>query len=141
MCSLAAGCCAAALAKKRHRPAVLVMSGLLLATGAVVQYDIGALMPVWYHLTFLALIVPVCVVGGAIIYAASALQRWRPLREPLATRGGDLMKRFVLVIVGIAAVVVIAAFYMGAFQRIAITEEDRGPYTLVYRDMAAGNDE
>ena len=48
------------------------------------------------------------------------------------------MKKFVLVIVGIAAVAVIVAFYMGAFQRIAITEEDRGPYTLVYRDMAAG---
>ncbi len=67
VCSLAAGASAAALAKKRHRPAVLVMSGLLLATGAAVQYDIGALMPIWYHLTFLALIVPVCVVGGAII--------------------------------------------------------------------------
>ena len=67
VCSIAAGVCAAALAKKRHRPAVLVMAGRLLATGAYVQYDIGALMPVWYHLTFLALIVPVCVVGGAII--------------------------------------------------------------------------
>jgi hypothetical protein len=48
------------------------------------------------------------------------------------------MKTFVLVIVGIAVVAVIAAFYMGAFQRIAIIEEDRGPFTLVYRDMAAG---
>ena len=67
VCSIAAGCCAAALAKRRHRPAVLVMSGLLLATGVAVQYDVGALMPIWYHLTFLVLIVPVCVVGGAII--------------------------------------------------------------------------
>ena len=48
------------------------------------------------------------------------------------------MKKFVLVVGGIAAAAVIAAFYMGAFQRVAITEEDRGPYTLVYRDMAAG---
>ncbi len=67
VCSLAAGCCAAVIAKKRHRPAVLVMSSLLLVTGVVVQYHIGTLMPVWYHLTFLALIVPVCIVGGAII--------------------------------------------------------------------------
>ena len=48
------------------------------------------------------------------------------------------MKTFVLVIVGIAVVAVLAAFYMGAFQSIAITEENRGPFTLVYRDMAAG---
>ena len=48
------------------------------------------------------------------------------------------MKKFVLVVLGIAAVGVIVAFYMGAFQRVAITEEDRGPYTLVYRDMATG---
>ncbi len=32
----------------------------------------------------------------------------------------------------------LVAIYMGAFQRVAITEEDRGPYTLVYRDMAPG---
>lgn len=48
------------------------------------------------------------------------------------------MKTFVLVVVGIAAAAVGAAFYMGAFQSIAITEENRGPFTHVYRDMAAG---
>jgi hypothetical protein len=48
------------------------------------------------------------------------------------------MKAFALVIVGIAAVAAVAAIYMGAFHSIAITEENRGPFTLVYRDMAAG---
>ena len=67
VCSLAAGVSAAALARARHRVAVLVMAGLLLATGVYVQLGIGSLMPVWYHLTFLALIVPVCIVGGAMI--------------------------------------------------------------------------
>ncbi len=47
------------------------------------------------------------------------------------------MKTIALVLIGITAVAVGAAFYMGAFHRVEITEENRGPYTLVYRDVAA----
>ena len=67
VCSLAAGMSAAALARARHRVVVLVTAGLLLATGIFVQLGIGSQMPVWYHLTFLVLIVPVCIVGDAMI--------------------------------------------------------------------------
>ena len=37
---------------------------LLLITGIFVQMSIWALMPAWYHLTFLALLIPVTLVGG-----------------------------------------------------------------------------
>ena len=48
------------------------------------------------------------------------------------------MRIFLLVVIGILGVAGLTALYMGAFQRVAITEEDRGPFMLVYREMAAG---
>ena len=48
------------------------------------------------------------------------------------------MKTFLLVVVAILVVAGLGAIYMGAFHRVAITEEDRGPFMLVYRQMAAG---
>ena len=63
-CSLAAGLTAAAIARTRARPAVLTMAALLLLTGIVVQAGVWNLMPAWYHLTFLMLIVPVVIIGG-----------------------------------------------------------------------------
>jgi hypothetical protein len=67
VCSLAAGLATAAIAKERRRPAVLVMAALLLITGIAVQAGVWALMPLWYHLTFLALLVPVAVLGGRLV--------------------------------------------------------------------------
>lgn len=66
VCSIAAGFTAATIAKERGRVAVLVVAVLLLATGVAVQLGVWALMPAWYHLTFLILIVPVCMLGGRI---------------------------------------------------------------------------
>ena len=64
-CSLLAGVVASAMAKQGK--AVAIMTALLLATGIGVQVGIAwDLMPVWFHLTFLALIVPCCVVGGKL---------------------------------------------------------------------------
>jgi len=63
VCSLTAGYLAKALAPSRNRP-VVVMSALLLATGIAVEADAWERMPVWYHLTFLVLLVPMCF-GGA----------------------------------------------------------------------------
>jgi len=60
--SLAAGFSTAAIAGKRG--AVLVMALLLLATGIGVQASVWSRMPVWYHLVFLALLVPVCLAAG-----------------------------------------------------------------------------
>lgn len=66
VCSLASGIVAAALAKPKGSKAVLIMAGLLLLTGIGVQAGFWDGMPVWYHLSFLALIVPVVVAGGKL---------------------------------------------------------------------------
>lgn len=70
VCSLAAGVSAAAIARERARPVVLVMAALLLVTGVAVQINVWPLMPLWYHLTFLILIMPVCVVAGRLNQSA-----------------------------------------------------------------------
>ncbi len=46
--------------------AVLVTAVLLLLTGIGVQSTVWHLMPLWYHATFLVLIVPVCVLAGRL---------------------------------------------------------------------------
>jgi len=71
VCSLAAGASTAAIAKLKTRVSVLVMAVLLLLTGIGVQISVWSLMPVWYHLAFLALIVPVCMVGARLVTAAA----------------------------------------------------------------------
>ena len=63
-CSFLAGFTNAALAKEKSKGAVLIMAGLLLLTGIGVQAGIWSIMPLWYHLVFLALLVPVSVLGG-----------------------------------------------------------------------------
>jgi hypothetical protein len=63
ICSLASGFTTARIAGG-HPRAVLVMAGLLLATGIAVQARVWALMPTWYHVLFLVLIVPVALIGG-----------------------------------------------------------------------------
>ncbi len=72
-CSLAGGGVAAAIAGgESARGAVLVTALLLLATGIFVQAGIWSLMPVWYHLIFLALLVPVTLLGGMFVLRLSA---------------------------------------------------------------------
>jgi hypothetical protein len=66
VCSLAAGLIAAAIDRPHARRAVVVMALLLLLTGIGVQAGVWSLMPVWYHLTFLALIVPTALFGGRL---------------------------------------------------------------------------
>lgn len=63
-CSLAAGAAAGALAG-RGRP-VLILAGLLLLTGVGVQASVWSRMPVWYHLPFLALLVPATLAGARL---------------------------------------------------------------------------
>ena len=67
VCSLAAGLLAARIGKPHSRGAVITMAVLLLLTGIGVQAGVWSLMPVWYHLTFLALIVPAALVGGQLV--------------------------------------------------------------------------
>jgi hypothetical protein len=45
------------------------------------------------------------------------------------------MKTSYLVLAGFLVSILGFAFYMGAFHQVVITEEPRGPYTHVYRDL------
>jgi len=65
VCSLAAGAVTSSIAKQRARRALLVVATLLLLTGIGVQAGVWNLMPVWYHLLFLALL-PVVLAGGKL---------------------------------------------------------------------------
>ncbi len=71
-CSLAGGVAAAITGGRRARGAVLGAAVLLLATGILIQAGIWSLMPVWYHLIFLALLVPVTLLGGMFVPRQSA---------------------------------------------------------------------
>lgn len=66
VCSLAAGMAAGRIAGSLARRAVMVMALLLLVTGIGVQAGVWSLMPAWYHLAFLALVVPVSLLGGRL---------------------------------------------------------------------------
>ena len=55
------------IAKAKSRGAVLTLAGLLLATGIAVQAAAWSTMPLWYHLTFLFLLVPMTIAGATIV--------------------------------------------------------------------------
>ena len=63
VCSLAAGLTTATISSSQ---AVALLCLLLLATGIGVQASVWALMPLWYHLVFLFLLVPACLVGARL---------------------------------------------------------------------------
>ena len=48
---------------------VWIMAFCLLVTGITIQTSSWALMPVWYHLSFLGLLVPVSIFGGKAVRA------------------------------------------------------------------------
>jgi hypothetical protein len=66
LCSLVAGWSVRALTPESIRP-LAVMSLLLLATGIAVQAMSWEQMPVWYHLTFLMMLVPTCFLGARFV--------------------------------------------------------------------------
>lgn len=67
VCSLAAGFAAASIAMPTHRVrCALVLSLALLLTGIGVQLDVWNLMPMWYHIIFLALLVPLTLAGATL---------------------------------------------------------------------------
>ncbi len=72
VCSIGAGLSAAAIANERANVVVSVTGALLLLTGIAVQIGVWRLMPIWYHLTFLLLIVPVCVAAGRFWHRRSS---------------------------------------------------------------------
>lgn len=64
-CSAVAGFCVAGIAPRgKTKVPVLITAILLLLVGIGVQSSAWSLMPVWYHATFLGLLVPVTVIAG-----------------------------------------------------------------------------
>lgn len=77
VCSLVAGLTAALIGGKRARAAAIVAGVLLLLTGIGVQAGVWDRMPLWYHLSFLILLVPVTLLGSRL-----ALVRRAPSSAP-----------------------------------------------------------
>ena len=60
------GYLAATIARRREIAHALALGILQLTIGIAVQLQYWEVMPLWYHLLFLGLIVPTCVLGGRI---------------------------------------------------------------------------
>jgi hypothetical protein len=63
-CSLLAGYVTAWVAKKRWLAFAWVQALVLLAVGLVVEIGIWQMLPAWYHIVFLVLLVPATLVGA-----------------------------------------------------------------------------
>ena len=64
--SIVAGFVCGSIRKKSPMKTVWVYAVLLLVTGIAIEVASWELTPVWYHLVFLALIVPATVWGGVL---------------------------------------------------------------------------
>lgn len=64
--SLVSGFIAARIARRRVLRSALILGVLLLGTGIGVQTSVWASMPLWYHLGFLALLIPGVLLGAAM---------------------------------------------------------------------------
>lgn len=64
--SLCAGISASLLGRASGREAALWLGAVLLVVGAFVQAQYWHLMPVWYHATFLLLLIPACLIGSRL---------------------------------------------------------------------------
>lgn len=65
LCSLVAGFTAAAIAKE-NRKSTLALGVLLLATGVFVEASHWNYFPLWYHISFLLLLIPATILGGKL---------------------------------------------------------------------------
>lgn len=64
--SILAGFTTAAAAGRSPMPAVWILCALQLTLGVIAEVSYWSLLPVWYHLVFLALIVPATAYGGQL---------------------------------------------------------------------------
>lgn len=65
VCSFASGFVASVIAGPGRRTAGVSLGILLLAVGIMVQASAWSQLPVWYHLSFLVLLLPVTLMGAA----------------------------------------------------------------------------
>lgn len=84
VCSFLGGFTAARLGRERAGGAAWTLALLLLLTGLAVQLSAWSRMPVWYHLAFLALLLPVTLLGGTRSTVSVTL-----LRPGASTEKGD----------------------------------------------------
>jgi hypothetical protein len=66
VCSLAGGYITAAISRSSSTLTIPVLGFLLFATGCIVQYKVWNLMPFWYHLVFLGLLIPTTLLGAVV---------------------------------------------------------------------------
>lgn len=64
--SILSGYVTAAIAGPHATQAVAALGVLLLLTGIYFQSKVWHLMPIWYHVTFLVLLIPVCFAGARL---------------------------------------------------------------------------
>ena len=70
--SLLAGYTAAAIARAHPMRTVQVLAGIQLLIGVAVQASVWDRMPPWFHLPFLALVVPAHLFGGRLRVARAS---------------------------------------------------------------------
>jgi len=56
----------AAIVANENRRTTLILGILLLIVGIAFQVTVWSLLPIWYHLVFLALLIPVTIAGGKL---------------------------------------------------------------------------
>ena len=64
--SMLAGYVTAAVANRNPMPAVWALAVLQLVLGVIAEVSAWSMTPAWYHVVFLALIVPATVYGGLL---------------------------------------------------------------------------
>jgi len=64
LCSLAAGYLAALVTATTNYMPVYILCAVLIGVGIFFQTQLWQLMPIWYHLSFLALLVPATLAGA-----------------------------------------------------------------------------
>lgn len=64
--SLASGLATSAMAPHKAWGATVALGLALLAVGVAVQASVWNAMPLWYHLSFLALLLPMAMLGGRL---------------------------------------------------------------------------
>ncbi len=67
VCSIAAGAVAMVISRGPSKYPSLILGLLLLLTGVAVEWSVFALMPIWYHIVFLALLIPIVLVGARLV--------------------------------------------------------------------------
>ena len=65
VCSLSGGYVAAKVSRSSATGVVVSLGVLLFVTGCFVQSTVWRLMPLWYHVVFLGMVIPVTLAGGA----------------------------------------------------------------------------